>query len=198
MAACAIFRFLGKLSPIIESYQFLPLRRPTNCNGGVRGAEQVTRLRALISDDYQLYREGLKQLLIDMYPDAEVREAASMDEALEILTQEGAGDVIFADLQMPGMSAESLEALRNGFADAKLIVVSGFDDAADILAALAAGIHGYIPKTLSSAAIASAIQQVMEGGVFVPPNIARRSAKRIPSSPSTVVNPDRSTDAPAN
>lgn len=147
-------------------------------------------LRALISDDHQLFREGLKQLLIDLYPGAEVREAACMDEALQILMQDGAGDVIFTDLRMPGMSLEALEGLRDGFANARLVVVSGFDSPAEILAALAAGIHGYIPKCLPAAAIASAITEIMDGGVFVPAHISRQSTKPLPSSPSAQLIPN--------
>lgn len=132
-------------------------------------------IRALIADDHELFRSGMKQLLIDVLHAEDVREAESMDRALEILTNEGAGDLVLVDWRMPGMSgAESLAALRDGFPEAKVAVISAWEDRSDILAALGAGVHGYIPKSLASTQIASALQGILEGRIFVPPAMGKR------------------------
>ncbi|MCC6786579.1 MAG: response regulator transcription factor [Hyphomonadaceae bacterium] len=132
-------------------------------------------IRALIADDHELFRSGMKQLLVDVLHAEDVREAESMDRALEILTNEGAGDLVLVDWRMPGMSgAESLAALRDGFPEAKVAVISAWEDRSDILAALGAGVHGYIPKSLASAQIASALQGILEGRIFVPPAMGKR------------------------
>lgn len=132
-------------------------------------------IRALIADDHELFRSGLKQLLIDALDVADVREAETFDQAIEILTSEGAGDLVLVDLRMPGMSgAEALAALRDGFPDAKIAVVSAWEERPDILAALAAGVHGYIPKSLPSAEIANAIRGILEGRIYAPAAIGRR------------------------
>ena len=82
-------------------------------------------IRALIADDHELFRSGLRQLLVDVLGAEEVREAETFDQAIEILTNEGAGDLVLVDLRMPGMSgAEALAALRDGFPHAKVSVVS--------------------------------------------------------------------------
>lgn len=133
-------------------------------------------IRALIADDHELFRSGMKQLLVDVLHAEDVREAESMDRALEILTNEGAGDLVLLDLRMPGMSgAESLAALRDGFPEAKIAVISAWVERADILAALGAGAHGYIPKSLPSAQIASALQGILAGQIFVPSVIGDRA-----------------------
>ena len=132
-------------------------------------------IRALIADDHELFRSGMKQLLIDVLHAEDVREAESMDRALEILTDEGAGDLVLVDWRMPGMSgAESLAALRDGFPEAKVAVISAWEERSDILAALGAGVHGYIPKSLPSAQIAAALQGILEGRIFVPPAMGKR------------------------
>lgn len=132
-------------------------------------------IRALIADDHELFRSGLKQLLVDSLGIEDVREAATLDEAIDTLTNEGAGDLVLVDLRMPGMSgAEALAALRDGFPDAKIAVVSAWEERAEILAALSAGVHGYIPKSLSSSEIAAAIQSVLDGRIFVPAVIGKR------------------------
>jgi DNA-binding NarL/FixJ family response regulator len=132
-------------------------------------------LRVLVADDHELFRSGLRQLLLDNLEDVEVTEAKTLDEAIELLTTNGAGDLVLVDLRMPGMSgAEALAALRDGFPDSKVAVVSGLEDRGEILAALAAGVHGYIPKSLSGSEIAEAIKGILDGKIFVPSAIGKR------------------------
>src|SRR6185295_16329989 len=132
-------------------------------------------IRALIADDHELFRSGLRQLLVDALGAEDVREAETLDQAIESLTNEGAGDIVLVDLRMPGMSgAEALAALRDGFPEAKVAVVSAWEERAEIFAALSAGVHGYIPKSLSSPEIAAALKSILAGGIFVPAAIGKR------------------------
>jgi DNA-binding NarL/FixJ family response regulator len=138
-------------------------------------------IRALIADDHELFRSGLKQLLVDALGADDVREAETLDQAIESLTNDGAGDIVLVDMRMPGMSgAEALAALRDGFPEAKVAVVSALEGRADIIAALGAGVHGYIPKSLPSAEIANAIKTILDGGIYVPPALGRREADAPP------------------
>jgi DNA-binding NarL/FixJ family response regulator len=137
--------------------------------------------RAMIADDHELFRSGLKQLLHDLLSIEDVREAETLDQAIEILTNEGAGDLVLVDLNMPGMSGpEALAALRDGFPDAKVAVVSAWDGRAEIIAALSAGVHGYIPKSMSSNEIAGAIRSILDGQIFVPPALGKREPTETP------------------
>jgi DNA-binding NarL/FixJ family response regulator len=141
-------------------------------------------IRALIADDHELFRSGLKQLLLDELRADDVREAESMDQALDALTSEGGRDLILVDWRMPGMSgAESLAALRDGFPEAKVAVVSAWEERADILSAFGAGVHGYIPKSLSSAEIAAALRSILDGAVYAPPSLGRREPAPAPAPP---------------
>src|SRR5215813_4336691 len=136
-------------------------------------------IKALVADDHELFRSGMKQLLVDALGADDVREAETLDQAIELLTNGGAGDLVLVDLRMPGMSgAEALAALRDGFPDAKIAVVSAWEERPEIFAALSAGVHGYIPKSLPSNEIASAIKSVLEGRIFVPPAVGKRRRRR--------------------
>jgi DNA-binding NarL/FixJ family response regulator len=150
--------------------------------------------RALIADDHELFRSGLKQLLMDALGFTEVREAETLDEAIELLTNEGAGDLVLVDLRMPGMSgAEALAALRDGFPEARVAVVSAWEERAEILAALAAGVHGYIPKSLSAAEIAAAIQDILDGKIYVPAAMGKREPGAPLESQSNTLNSEKLT-----
>ncbi|MGE3143285.1 MAG: response regulator [Hyphomonadaceae bacterium] len=132
-------------------------------------------LTALIADDHGLFRDGLKLLLLDVLGVKEVIEAETLDDAIERVGAAGAIDLMLVDLRMPGMAGvESLTALIDGFPDSKILVVSAWEERADILAALDVGVHGYIPKSLANTQIVEAIRHVMAGGIFVPPSLGRR------------------------
>jgi DNA-binding NarL/FixJ family response regulator len=151
-------------------------------------------IRALIADDHELFRSGMKQLLVDVLHAEDVREAETMDQALDILTNEGGGDLVLVDWRMPGMSgAESLSALRDGFPEAKVAVISAWEERADILAALGAGVHGYIPKSLPSAQIATALQGILEGRIYVPAAMGKRDGGAETGSGSTKLDQDKLT-----
>jgi len=151
-------------------------------------------LRALIADDHELFRSGLKQLLVDVLDADEVREAENFDRAVEILTNDGAGDLVLVDLRMPGMAgAETLAALRDAFPEAKVAVVSAWEERADILAALSAGVHGYIPKSLSSNDIAAAIKSILEGQIYAPSALGRREAGPAPRGAPIEMGKDKLT-----
>jgi len=132
--------------------------------------------RVLVVDDHELFRDAIKRLVSDSWPDVVLDEAGDLDGALEQLASEGAIDLVLIDLRMPGLNGpESLAALREGYPDSKIIVVSASESKDDILASLGAGVHGYIPKTLPSKSIRAAIESVLNGGVYVPAQVTERS-----------------------
>lgn len=132
--------------------------------------------RVLVADDHELFRDAIKRLVSDTWPGVALDEAGDLDGALEQLADGGAIDLVLIDLKMPGLNGpESLSALREGYPDTKIIVVSASETKDDILAALGAGVHGYVPKSLTSKAIKAAIESVLAGGVFVPAQVTERS-----------------------
>lgn len=132
---------------------------------------------ALIADDHELFRDGLKLLLLDALGLEHVIEAGTLDEAIDRLEDAAQVDLILVDLRMPGMSGvESLTALIDGFPDSRIAVVSAWEERVDIIAALQVGVHGYIPKSLTNQQLAEAIKLVLGGGIYVPTSLGRREA----------------------
>jgi DNA-binding NarL/FixJ family response regulator len=132
--------------------------------------------RILIADDHALFRKGLALLLADAYPKSDLRDVDSLDAALEALSGDPV-DLAILDLRMPGMNgAESLRAVREAYPDTSLLVLSASDARNDVLGALGAGVHGYVVKTTPDAELLAAIERVRKGEVYVPPQLALRSA----------------------
>ncbi|MEI9987554.1 MAG: response regulator transcription factor [Aliidongia sp.] len=146
-------------------------------------------MRILLADDHALFRHGLRLLLGDAVEVTSFDEAGSLDAALELLDGGLIPDLMLFDLRMPGMAGgATLRALRAQSPEAKLAVVSASDARDDILDALGAGAHGYIPKSSSPDQLVAALRQIIAGGIYVPPALAAlgeaESAERRPPARS--------------
>lgn len=143
---------------------------------------------ALVADDDEFFRIALATILRIKLGFEEVVEAGSLDEAIERLADRDDCFLALFDLTMPGMeSAASLGAVREVRPDIKVAVVSASSRRSDILTALAAGIHGYVPKSLGAHDLAAALRVILNGAIYVPPSLAGRPPEPTEAAPSQAV-----------
>jgi DNA-binding NarL/FixJ family response regulator len=146
----------------------------------------MDNIRVLIADDHQLFRDGLKALLLSA-PDTEVAgEAATGREAID-LAAESQPDVILMDLQMPGV--DGIEATRQIVRTSphiKVLMVTMFDDDQSVFAAMRAGARGYILKGATREEMLRAIHAVGSGEAIFSPSIAARMMDFFATSRSVV------------
>ena len=129
----------------------------------------VAMERVLIIDDHSLVRDGMRSLLEISFPDCDILEAGALAEAIEVLSQGDEVDMVLLDLNIPDVSRFSgLTALRDSFPSIPIVMVSGQLDRITVREALAAGAAGFVPKSLKRQAIIEALQQVLEGEIYVP------------------------------
>ena len=125
--------------------------------------------RFLVVDDHPLFREALHSAVRTAYPQAEVVEAASIDEAIAQIERRPAFDLALIDLSMPSVKGfEGVLTVRARFPGLPLVVVSGLEDPRIVNEAMNCGISGFIPKSIKKAELTDAIRKVMNGEVFVP------------------------------
>lgn len=125
--------------------------------------------RVLIVDDHSLVRDGMRSLLEISFPDCEILEAGALAEAIEALSHGSEVDMVLLDLNIPDVSRFSgLTALRDSFPSVPVVMVSGQIDRITVREALAAGAAGFVPKSLKRQAIVEALQQVLEGEIYIP------------------------------
>ena len=88
-------------------------------------------------------------------------------------------DLIISDLVMPGAPPiEGIRKLREIAPDTPILVVTGNEDDAMLLALFDLGISGLAPKTSKSAVIEAAIGLVLAGGRYLPPRVIELAARR--------------------
>jgi len=141
------------------------------------------RRRALIADDDAFFRIALGALLTSQLGFTEVLDAGSLDDALELLGNHPDIGLALFDLSMPGIKeAGNLSAVRECSGHVTLVVVSGSTARHDILSALGAGVHGYIPKALGPADLVKALQLVLGGQIYVPACLAEAPVQPVSSA----------------
>jgi DNA-binding NarL/FixJ family response regulator len=131
-----------------------------------------TQHRLVIADDHPLFRGAMREAVSGLLANAEIAEAGSFDDAAKLLESGGDVDLILLDLSMPGVRGFSgLMYLRAQYPSTPVIVVSANDDPAVIRRCMDFGASGFIPKTLDVEGMRAAIQRVLNGGVWTPPDV---------------------------
>lgn len=127
----------------------------------------------MIVDDHDMIRKGLEAMLLS-YPDLEHVASASSGEQVVALCEQTRPDVILMDLAMPGMSGvEATRAVRAAVDGTRVLVLTNYDEANLVQAALEAGACGYLLKNVSVNELVDAIRKAHRGQVVLSPEATR-------------------------
>jgi DNA-binding NarL/FixJ family response regulator len=130
--------------------------------------------KILIADDHPLFREAIHNVISDGFPGSEVMETADLDSALLLTHDHDDLDLILLDLNMPGMHGlNGLINLRNEAPTIPVVIVSAEQDKQIVLQAITYGAVGFITKSSPRVQMTEAIQQILNGNVYLPPDIIR-------------------------
>ncbi|QJR81549.1 response regulator transcription factor [Alteromonas pelagimontana] len=128
----------------------------------------------LIADDHPLYRDALRGALSLSLPDLQLLEAGDLTATVDILEKEDI-DLLLLDLHMPGSNdLFGLLHIRKLYPGLPVAVVSGTEDASIISKIVGVGALGFIPKTAGSDDIASAVQVILNGDIWLPASVSEK------------------------
>lgn len=135
----------------------------------------------LIVDDHLVVRTGLRSL-IESEPDMSVSgEASNGSEAIEFYRTSRPG-LVLMDLRMPRLGGvEAIAAIREIDHNARILVLTTYDGDENIYRALQAGAQGYILKDIPREEFILAVRKVARGEYYIPPDVAARLARRVPT-----------------
>jgi len=134
----------------------------------------MTPIRILIVDDQRLMREGLRTLL-ELESDLAI--AAEAEDGQAALEQYEATHpaVVLMDIRMPRLDGvEATRRLCQRWPEARVIILTTFDDDAYVFDGLRAGALGYLLKDVSGHELAEAVRKVAAGGALIEPSVARK------------------------
>jgi DNA-binding NarL/FixJ family response regulator len=119
--------------------------------------------RTVIVDDHELLRAGTRQILEDASGFTVVGEAADAESARDVVTAT-APDLVIADIRLPTENGIDLAGhLVADHPGLVVVILSAYDDPHYVRAAMAAGVTGYLLKTLPSHELVAALREACAG-----------------------------------
>jgi DNA-binding NarL/FixJ family response regulator len=128
-------------------------------------------IRVLVVDDHPVVRQGLRSFLETRDGLTVVGEAGDGEAAVAEAARLDP-DVILMDLLMPGVDGlEAITRIRAADAEARILVLTSFASADQVLPALRQGAAGYLLKDASPAEVEAAIRAVHRGEGLLDPQV---------------------------
>ncbi len=139
-----------------------------------RIGEFKKKARIILVDDNFDHLSGVREL-IDLESNFDVIATATNANVGISLIKKYRPDIVLMDINMPekdGLSAiQEIEKLELGV---KVIALTGYDDPDLIFRAMKIGAKGYILKTMASAQLIYAIEEVANGKIYLPSALSSR------------------------
>lgn len=134
----------------------------------------MQNIRILIADDHQLFRDGLRALILSASDMEVVGEATSGEEVVS-LAADCQPDVILMDIQMSGINGiQATRQIMEKQPHAQILMVTMFEDDQSVFAAMRAGARGYVLKGAKHDEMLRAIRAINSGEAIFSPKIATR------------------------
>jgi DNA-binding NarL/FixJ family response regulator len=133
-------------------------------------------LRILIADDHTVVRKGLRQILLEEFPSAEITETADAAALfMKVLREEW--DVVITDISMPDKSGlEVLQQIRRDHPRLPVLILSAHSEDQYAIRALKAGANGYLCKDSASEELVTAIRRILLGKKYITASLAEKLA----------------------
>lgn len=126
----------------------------------------------LLVDDHAVVRAGFRYLLESK--GYIVKEVGSAEDAYKKY-QEISPDVVVLDISMPGMGGiEGLRRLRAKHAQARVLLLSMYDDPAFVSRAIKMGAQGFISKNSAADSLSDAIAKIISGEQYFSDDISQQ------------------------
>jgi DNA-binding NarL/FixJ family response regulator len=152
-------------------------------------------MKFLLIDDHVLIREALRGVLKELRRDAAVLEAANCHQAERLVEEH----TELLDLNLPdGDGFRLLAQLREHYPAISIIVLSASNDRDYVVRALDLGAVGFIPKSAQRAVMVGALELVLSGGIYIPPEILVRNALPPNTAAKQALATDRLRMSPAD
>jgi NarL family two-component system response regulator LiaR len=143
----------------------------------------------LLVDDHSIVRQGLAALIDTVGDFRVVGEAADGKQAAE-MARTLMPDLIVLDLLMPNTDGVMVvRLLRTISPGSKLAVLTSSDDDELAFAAIEAGAHAFLLKSMAGAQLLDAMQRVLDDEVVIPSAITQRIVKMVRKIRQTEANP---------
>ena len=142
----------------------------------------MENIRILIADDHPVFRDGIRRLL-DEQEGIEVVGQANDGEEAVVLAKKLEPDLVIMDIMMPKLSGiDATKEIKTEFPGTAVLLLSGYDNEPNVLAALRAGAAGFLSKGAHSSEIVHAVKSIRMGEPVLDQSIAYKILTRMVSA----------------
>ncbi|MEI6566740.1 MAG: response regulator transcription factor [Verrucomicrobiota bacterium] len=139
----------------------------------------MTKIRVLIADDQTLITESFKVLLESKAADITVVGICKDGKEAVALMETTKPDIVLMDVHMPEMDGvRATELIRRNHPEAKIILLTTFDDESYIIEALRLGAIGYLLKDVHTEELISSIRAAHDGTVLLSAAVVKKLWQR--------------------
>ncbi|MFT4634407.1 MAG: DNA-binding NarL/FixJ family response regulator [Chitinophagales bacterium] len=142
-------------------------------------------MNILIIDDHRIFSAGLKFLLDGISDNNNITTEVSCEGVLQNQQSMAPPELILLDYNLPNSFGEqSLTLIKKTFPTAIVVIISSEESHATIHSMIEGGAAGYIPKSSEPKLLEHALNLVIAGGVYLPPQAFDTLGRRIQASKS--------------
>jgi DNA-binding NarL/FixJ family response regulator len=151
--------------------------------GSDHGEAKAARLiKILMVDAHFLIRDALRSVLEKLNNHVIVLEAVDGHQAMQLVSEHADIRLILLELNLPDQDGFSvLTKLRERHPGTSVVVCSARQDRESVTRALDLGAAGFIPKSGRRELMLTALQLVLAGGTYIPPEILAPEGPSLPN-----------------
>ena len=126
-------------------------------------------MNILVADDHCMVLEMLKDLIESKISDSTVSTAINYVDFEKKLRSDMYFDIAIMDYEMPGVDGiKTIKYLMKNYKHMSIAMMSGLANKSEMLEFLNLGVIGFIPKSIPSKAVISAINLMLTGERYIP------------------------------
>lgn len=133
----------------------------------------------MIADDHPIVRRGIKDIILEAFPSAEIVGVCNAEELIQNVIKEE-WDAVISDLSMPGRTGlEALQQIKMHSPKLPVLILSMHSEDQYALRVLKAGAAGYLNKDMAPDELVNAINKILSGRKYITPSVGEKLAYNV-------------------
>jgi DNA-binding NarL/FixJ family response regulator len=139
-------------------------------------------MKILIADDHTIFRKGVKMLLQEIYPFAEITEVSDAVDMLKAMMKDSF-ELVISDISMPpgDSGLDTLVKIKQQYPKTPVVILSMFPVEEYAVRAIKAGASAYLSKNSAGTELIVAVKKVLSGKRYLSPEVADAMAEAFES-----------------
>lgn len=145
-------------------------------------------IRVILADDHPIFRDGLVASIEETGEFEVVGVGESAEDAIRLAAEE-TPDLALLDLSMPGGGIEAAKQIKAAGTAGQIAMLTVSEEDSDVMAALNAGVTGYVLKGVSADELRRVIKRIARGEAHITPSLAAQVLKLMQAAKTAEPDP---------